>query len=51
MDTKCDHVQLTFSFAVWLSLMNHEIRQNSTASAVAWFLIGVLGGALAGYLI
>jgi len=41
---KCDHVQLSFSFIAWQSLMVHEVRQNSAGSAIAYLLFGVLGG-------
>ena len=41
---KCDHVQLSFSFNAWHSHLVQEIRQDSTGSAIAHLLLGVLGG-------
>ena len=41
---KCDHVQLWFSFSAWHSSMVQEGRQDSTGRAIAYLLLGVLGG-------
>ena len=41
---KCDDVQLALSFAANSSLMNQEVRQNATGSAIGYLLIGVVGG-------
>ena len=41
---KCDDVQLSLSFTAKTLLMDHEIRQNSTGSAIGYLLFGVIGG-------
>lgn len=40
----CDHVQLSFSFSVLHQVMTHENRQESTGTAIAYLLFGVLAG-------
>ena len=42
--TKCDHVQLPFGFKAWCSQLVQESRQDSTGTAIAYLLLGVVGG-------
>jgi len=42
--TKCDHVQLRFGFEAWCSQLVQKSRQDSTGSAIAFLLFGVVGG-------